>query len=126
MDIQLTKVAVLSEYSKDGGACFHRFVSEKDGSVLMERMTVEEYAKLTGEGGGSFVPKKEGYKWEGAQAGPEFDTPSGLLEKDCFAVIGDSVFCNVDGKEIVVDGKELVDQKVPTIKLETEIAKRWQ
>lgn len=100
-DIQLTKVRILSKEdltAKTGGAHFHVFIKEDDGSELLVRTTVEQHNLQNGVGGYAHNPvPPKGYKWRATIGMNEYDTPDGLLGVNQYAVDGDVAIVRIEG-----------------------------
>jgi hypothetical protein len=129
-DIQLTQVAILSKEdhkTMTGGAHYHIFRNLKDGSILLERTTAEHHALQKQKGGSVYNPKKDGYEWVATYGDHEYDTPSGRLEANTYAIDGSVALVKTEYmgqlQSIKVPATDIVDGKITTEKVQVAIDK---
>lgn len=129
-DIQLKQVAILSKENhetKTGGAHYHVFRNLKDGSKLIERTTVEQHNLQKGPGGAEHNPKKDGYEWVCTYGNYEYDTPSGRLEPNTYAIDGEKALVNTtemeDGFAVSLPKTSVVDDKISDAMIPKELKK---
>lgn len=100
--MQLEKVQIRSVENSDsetGGAHFAIFVSDSDGSTVINRITPRKHFSMKKIGGFSRNPKLNGYQFVGAFATYEYDTADGELAEGQYAEDGDICICRLTGTE---------------------------